>query len=1064
MGSKLSSPKAVARVKRPLHRKRLYERLDATPERAIAWLIAAGGYGKTTLALNYARARGWSTLYLPIPHAGLSVGEFFYALREQARAVLGRSAEALPVLNPEYAAAPEVFARRFTTVLLEQIAGPAVLLIDDLHHLEPEDPLHGIIGHLAEAVPQNKLRIIIASRHEPPSRWAAIRSRGQVFAVCERQLAFDAEETETLLRDQGVEVDRNSGESFTHLQAGLGGWAAGLMLALEHWHRTGELSPAVLLQRSVDDWFLEEVYAPLPEPDRILLSHCALPSVVPEEVVAEATGLEDAPQRLARLVCEHNFIIAEGDTNEGLRYRLHDLFRDFLRRQATAQDDAETLTARCSRWGRLLWARGRWSDAAPLLIEAGDHEGLAEGLREVAGALIQTGRGDKLFGWLQALPQEIVQADPQLRLWLGMCLMLHDTAASRQLLESAWEELADQRAYIPMAIAWSGIVDSIWLEWAHVSLYDRWIDEFLRFEQEFREQLPPPLWFTVLRSMLAAVSYGRPLDPSLVRWEQEALSALSGDMPDTERVMLAGQLMYLNTWQFGRRAEATRVMAVMRGLPEVIERASPLAQCLWRTFTSLWALLFEADRETCLREAEIGRELIRSHGIGTWDDAVPPLHCALSFDDSEALEDWMTWFLRTDCKANRPFYDTFQAHFLAGRAWQRGNIHEAVGHARQSLQAAERHGSITIFAGFRAILAGLLAEAGEHREALREAVRARHIASGFPSDFLGVMMYLALARIPLHRGQPRRALPYLRRAFEAGDRQRMFFPLMIRSGELSTLCALALAEGITPDYARWLIRERKLAPPADPSLRVHWPFRCRIRVLGSFHVDIGVDTGDRAPCLQRRPRALLSALILAGPAGVAQDSLAARLWPDSAPDRALNSLHVTAHRVREQLQDPAALIAQGGQMRLNSERVWVDAWKFQELGRQPAALSNEALQGALALYGGALCLYDLDQMDLEIHQATLERAYVALATQLGERFEAEQPEDALEVYQRALTHARLHESLWAGALRCAAALGHAHELSRIHRQMRERFESELDMPPPPALETLYRSLCNGDPA
>lgn len=1048
----------------PVERQRLFRLLDAVPAGAVVWLVAAGGYGKTTLALTYARAASRSVLYLAIPATGLTVGEFFFGLREQARRVYGSDADALPLLNPEYTSAPDTFARHFAGELNRHLNGPAVLLLDDLHHLGEDDPLHRVIAALVEAVDGERLRLIVTSRHEPPPAWARWRGQGRVVPVDERELAFDAEETAALLARHGVDESAGEQADAAELTSTLRGWAAGLMLLLEHWRRTGELSPRTLPQRSLADWFHQEVYAPLPEEERDLLCDCALPPLLPLESVSEVTGVTDAEERLKRLQREHAFMLGHEDDDQGLLYRFHDLFRDFLRHRAASRWSESEMHARCRRWGRRLWEMGRWAEAAPLLIEAGDHDGLAEGIKGAAGVMLQTGRGDKLFGWLLQLPETLSQQDPELRLWQGMCLILHDTVQARALLSGAWEELSERRAYVPMAIAWSGIVDSIWLEWGHVSLYEHWIDEFQRFEQEFRDHLPRPLWLTVLRGMLAAVCYGRPLDPSLERWESEALTALSGEMPDTERVMLAGQLMYLNTWQFGRRAGASRVMAVMDGQKDAIERASPLARCLWQTFTSLWALLFDADRKSCLREADVGRDLIREHGIGTWDDAVPPLHCALCFDDQAALDDWMAWFLRTECKANRPFYDTFQAHFLSGRAWLAGDAHEAIGHARRSLEAAERHGSVVIYSGFRAIYAGLLAEAGEQREALKESARARRIGRGLPSDFLEVMVYMALARIPLHRGQPRRALPYLRRAFAAGERQRMFFPLMVRSRELSVMCSLALGNDIAPEYARWLIAVRGLQPPAEVDLRRHWPWRCRVQVLGCFRLEVDGEAVEDTGRSRRRLRSLLSEIVMAGPAGLSQEALAARLWPDSAPARALNSLHVTVHRLREQFGDTAAVVAQGGQLYLNRERVWVDAWEFQDLAAQPEQLDLDTLRSAFELYGGAPRLDAVDEMDLDIHQASLARIYERVAVTLGERLEPHSANSALAVYRTALGHAALHEGLWAGVLRCEAILGNRQALEQSYRQLQERFHRDLDMEPPAALQRLYRSLSGADGA
>lgn len=1043
---------AVDAIERP----RLFQLLDEQGPGAAMWLVAAGGYGKTTLAMSYARSRGLPIIWLSVPESSMSVGEFFYALREAVIAVLGSEAMSLPVLNPEYAAAAEVFVQQFARQLSSYQQGTVILLLDDLHNLPDDDPLQDLIALLAVAL-EDHIRVFIASRHEPAPAWVRLRSKGRVAFIDERMLAFEEAETAELLGKQGLSPEA-SNKLMPELSAVAGGWAVGLMLLLEHWRRTGELPVKLQRERPLAEWFMQEIYEPLAEKDRALLLFCALPTLVPAATAVAATGIDDARERLEQLASRHAFIFIDTDGQGDQHFRFHDLFRDFLRKRAQTEYSEEVVRVQSQRWGRVLWQKGWWSIAAPLLIDVDDREGLIEGIKLAAGALLQTGCGDRLYEWLQALPEDERRAEPELRLWEGMCLILHSTVQARELLSSAWTELSERQDYIHMAIAWSGIVDSIWLEWAHVSEYERWITEFLQFENEFRAHLPPPLWYAVLRGMLTAVGYGRPLDPSLQRWERESLTALSArDMSDTERVMLASQLMYVNTWQFGRRSGANRVMTLMQGQQEAIENASPLARCLWKTFTSLWALLFEADRETCLREAEEGRELIRSYGIGTWDNAVPALHCALAFTDQEVLDEWMAWFMRTEHKANRPFYDTFQAHFLSGQAWMRGDLQEALDHAREAVAVGDRHGSIAITTTMHAVYAGLLAEAGRFSEALVEAGRARRLQQGLPSDFINILMYLNLAKIPLLRGQFWRALPYLRRAFEAGERQRMFLPLWIGDDELALMCALVLAHGITPEYAHWLIEVRELEPPAEASLRRRWPWRSQISVLGDFVVE--APASEQPGSIKQRARELLSCLIFAGPRGLAQEDLAARFWPDSEPEQALNSLYVALHRLRRgALGDTEAVLSEGGRVRLNPNRVRVDLWEFQQLAAKPKQAETYALEAAVELYKGPAQLRGLDEIELETRQVELTGAYEAAAVQLASRLEQTSPSGALPVYRQALEHVPLSETLWAGVLRCEAALGDQLALRRSYKLLSKRYQHEIDMAPPAALEALYQSL------
>ncbi|MFP4560303.1 MAG: BTAD domain-containing putative transcriptional regulator [Thiohalorhabdus sp.] len=1043
----------------PLDRPRLYTFLDEAGAGEVVWMAAAGGYGKTTLAHSYPQARGLPLLKVVVPEWGITPGELFHALRQEAKASLGQACTDLPVLGPESMGSPERFAGSFGAVLGEKLNAPCVLLVDNLHHLPVGDPLHVLLQELVAAAGPH-LRLVVASRHEPPADWARWRGQGRLILLDEGELAFTGEELEALLRGGSAGSTKGKIQAAARRLMELsGGWPAGVVLLLEHWRRKGtpeaERRPGHSLE-ALADWFRHEALAGLEEADRALLRELSLPALVPQPCVAEAAGAEDAVARLHGLCRAHAFIRLEEPVCGPPRFVIHDLFRDFLRGQAEALWAPAEYTRHCARWGRTLWDHGYWAEGADLLVEAGDQEGLGARLAEAAPELVGSGRGESLYVWLTALSEDFRLSNPELRLWEGMCLIVQDTRAARALLAEAWRALEREGALVPMAIAWTGIIDSIWLEWAHVSEYDPWIDAFRRHETDFRERLPAYLWFSVLRGILVATCHARPLDPALAELEREGLEVLQGEMPDSERLMLAGQLMYLNTWQFGRRAGAARIMALMADRQEAVANASPLARTLWKTFSALWAFLYEADPESCYTEAGVGRDLILAHGIGSWDSAVPPLHCATTFGDQDRFRDWLRWFQRSECKTNRAFYDTFQAHFMACDAWLAGDIHAAVEHGRQSLVAAERHGSVVIFAGFRALLAGCLAEAGETRQALAEATRARRLGGDFPSDFLKVMLFLPLARIPLLQGRPRRALPYLRRAFEAGERQRLFFPLMVRHRELATLCALALAEGIAPDHARWLIRTAGLPPPEEGALRRHWPWRIRLRTLGGLYLELE-DTGETIGPRQKGAF-LLSELVLAGPTGAPQATLAERVWPDSPPEKGLNNLHVALHRLREQLGDPEAVVVRDGQVALNEQRVWVDLWEFRRLSAKPEESSVHELRAAFDLFQGAPQLDIQESIRLEMEVAALEMDYQRIAVRLGEALEGTSPKEALEVYRRSLAHLDLHEDLCLGLLRCEATVNGGQGAKRAFQWLQGLYRRELEADPPASLVALYREI------
>ena len=968
------------RQSRFLPRHRLFRRLQERPPESVIWLSAGGGYGKTTLAQSHAHHHSLPLIQLNIPESGLTAGEFFYSLREAVRRHLGGEAEQLSHFNPEYSGSPEIFAQHFVQTLDALFDNPPLLLLDNLHHLVPEHPLHPLIALVCVALAESGTGVIVASRHEPPPAWIPWRARGCMDLVDESSLAFDVNEIDALLSLSGHQPlsDTERMGLAEALVGHTGGWAASLMLFCEHWRRTGELPSVDIGTASADQWFDYEIFAPLDPSDRQILLRCAPAPYIRLNALCAVTDTPDAIDRLRRLSGMHAFIqeveLDGGETG----FRLHDLFRAFLR-QRLGKDEPTYLR----RWGEALAEAGDWNQAIALLLEAKEYQQVAGLLMQIAGELLQTGRGENLHGWLQSLPEEIRNGEPRLQLWQGLCLVLHDTRLARSLLEQAWEQLSREGDYLHMAIAWSGIVDSIWLEWAHVSEYQRWISAFEQYEAEFRRHLPRALWLSVLRGILTATGYGAPNSPSLPQREKEALSCLAGEMPETERLMLASQLMYLNTWQFGSRAGATRVMRIMRHHDDSAAAASPLARCLWHTFTSLWALLFEGDYTTCRAEAEKGRALIREYGIGSWDCAVPPAHAALCFNDLAGMEEWTDWFHRSECRANRPFYDTFQAHFLAGQAWLRGNVHESISHARASLVSARRHGSTVIFAGFRANLASMLADGGEYADALYHAALARRQSRPLQSDFLTVMVHFQLARIPLKKGQPQRALPYLARALRAGARQWLFFPLMLWTEELEQLCHLAMKHGIEPDYARWLLERNDNhagAQTAQPLvLRQSFPGKSLyIQALGPLSL---IRAKGEKLSFSGRSLDMLKALIIHG--GEASHlTLCDLLWPDADGDSARRAFDTTLHRLRKRLGERELIVMEGGILRLNREQIWLDTWELERCAVEDiAGLSPHHL---LQLYRGPLLEGDEGLSSLATARASYMRRFARLTRRLAE--------------------------------------------------------------------------------
>lgn len=82
---------------------------------------------------------------------------------------------------------------------------------------------------------------------------------------------------------------------------------------------------------------------------------------------------------------------------------------------------------------------------------------------------------------------------------------------------------------------------------------------------------------------------------------------------------------------------------------------------------------------------------------------------------------------------------------------------------------------------------------------------------------------------------------------------------------------------------------------------------------------------------QKKPLALLMALVSAGGRQVSAALLAGELWPDADGDAARNALTITLFRLRHLLECQEAVVLSDGRLSLDPQRVWLDTWNFEAL-------------------------------------------------------------------------------------------------------------------------------------
>jgi LuxR family maltose regulon positive regulatory protein len=221
LATKLHMPASQpARVLRP----RLTARLDEGLARGLILACAPAGYGKTVLLADWARHSGHPVAWLSLDAGDNDPARFWrHAVAALDRARPGIGERLAPLLGPP---APSSFQGLVTALINELAAEEALLVLDD-YHVIGSPQVHESLAFLTEHRPAG-LRVVLASRSDPPLALPRLRARGQLTEIREAELRFTPAEAGELLQHAASALPD---ASVAALAARTEGWAAGLQLA-----------------------------------------------------------------------------------------------------------------------------------------------------------------------------------------------------------------------------------------------------------------------------------------------------------------------------------------------------------------------------------------------------------------------------------------------------------------------------------------------------------------------------------------------------------------------------------------------------------------------------------------------------------------------------------------------------------------------------------------------------------------------------------------------------------------------------------------------------------------
>ena len=1078
----------MSKVTRPIitgvfPRKRLFGLLDRMRKQPVIWVSGPPGCGKTTLISSYIEARKIPCLWYQVDAGDSDPATFFYYMGQAAKRASPRKRKPLPLLTPEYLQDIPTFTYRYFEELYNGLnphrptlkktipshpplkkggKGGFVIVFDNYHEVPVDSPLHEIILNGLSRIPEG-VNVIFISRSEPPPAFIRLRANHQMEIIGGDELRLSFEESSGIVRLRAQQ--KQSKDTISLLHKAADGWTAGIVLMIESLERKviepqalGKLTP-----EEIFDYFGNELFDKTNrEIQEFFLKTAFLPKMT-TKMAEELTGLPQA-NRILSTLSKRNYFTEVRVQHEPI-YQYHPLFRDFLINRARETLPSERLPMLQRHAALLLEEAGQTEAAISLLREAADWDTIIHLILKHAPLMINQGRYPPLEEWLEKVPEDIIENNPWLLYWMGICRLPFNPMLSRPYFEKAFQRFKTEENAPGVFLAWSGIVESITSDFEDFKPLDQWISVFKELMQRFKRFPSQEIALRVTTNMFMALLYRQPQHSEIEAWTEQALSLAEATSNIGEKLRtlnrLAQYLIFMGDFRKTMLVmNSSQQLAQSRDAPPV---ALILAKYVEATYYSQIRL-----HEKCLKSVFDGLELSRTTGMHRADYGLlgAGVSSALMANDpiiaGKLLEE-----MASHLREQKPWMKCFYHLLRTQEALLRENPEEAFPHAEMSLKLSIDVGSPLSSLYCHLAKAHVMNNLRKKKEATRHLTAAVNIARQIKSKIFQFWVLLAKSLFALDQGEESPFLTSLREALGLGREGGYLNTFIYQPSTMVRLCEKALEAGIEVEYVQDLIRKRHLTPDKPPLHLENWPWPIKIVTLGRFELFKDGKPIQFSKKAQQKPLSMLKALIAFGRKEIREDQISDALWPEADGDMAHRSFKTTLHRLRQLIGDEKIIQLREGRLTLNDRYCWVDVWAFEHVLEEAGThWKNGLVDRAVQLTKKSIQMYKGPFLGREIEQPwsvsiseRLRSKFLDSVLKLGSYWQQDQQwEKAIECYQRGLEIDDLSEEFYQGLMNCYQHLGQKAKALSVYNRCKRILSSTLGIEPSPKTEAIYKSL------
>jgi len=379
----------------------------ANPEHRLQLICADAGYGKTILMGQlFAMAPSISVWYQLDKYDG-EFKVFMSYLFNGLMAHIPEFGQWISERLKEADAGPEGQAEilhAFTSELAYRTSEPVHFYLDDFHlvsgNKQVNEATRFLIDHLHDGC-----KVVIGSRRRPTGlSLGKLKAQSALAEISTADLRFTMDETMMMFRKAHLTLGC---ENIAELHNRTAGWVVALALSqnLCAGNAVPEQFGEMLAQSSdIHSYLSEEIWAAMDEGKREFFTKASVLETIDAALIDEAGMTFDsttAHKVIEEAVSSNLMIVSIGHG----QYRLHPLFREFLRNKLKREMKKSEIDAMHRDYARALIQRGREEEAVDHFLSAAETDQALEIIIERGDAVIDSGNVSKVEDWLALIPK-----------------------------------------------------------------------------------------------------------------------------------------------------------------------------------------------------------------------------------------------------------------------------------------------------------------------------------------------------------------------------------------------------------------------------------------------------------------------------------------------------------------------------------------------------------------------------------------------------------------------------------------------------------------------------------